>query len=487
MVLFLMTLSIVFSSFITIQLTSSEAQQSEQPQAPVSNNEQPAMKPHDQLAHSDSDQLAKIKEAYDIIKQHYALELDEEALIEGAIAGMLDALDDPYTVYMNRQSAEQFKRSLSSSFEGIGAEVMMREGRVTVVAPIKGSPAEKAGVRPHDQIISVNGENVEGMDLYQAVLKIRGPKNTEAVLEIERPGLTDTITITVVRDEIPLQTVYFETIEEAGLTFGKIQLTSFSAKTAGEFKEALEQLEREGIAGLIIDVRGNPGGYLDAVREIGDLVVPNQSIITEIENRAGQKVVYRSTLQESKPYPIVTLINNGSASASEILAVALQEAGGYKVIGQPSFGKGTVQGAIPMSDNSEIKITMARWLTPLENWINETGVQPDIIVEQPDFYFAAPIQGELPFKRDMNSSQISNLQLILSALGFDPGRQDGFYSDQTEAAVQQFQRAHSLAVNGQVDQDTAIKLQDELIDLIRNPSTDLQLRKAIEVLLDQRR
>jgi len=432
-----------------------------------------------------ADKLSKITEAYDLIRQNYVLEVDEEKLLEGAIEGMLNTLEDPYSVYMNPETAEQFKSSLQSSFEGIGAEVMLQNNRVTIVAPIRNAPAEKAGLRPNDQIISVNGENIEGLDLYQAVLKIRGPKNTKAVLEIARPGVSENITITVVRDEIPIETVYSETINSGGKKFGKIQITSFGASTAEDFAKAFTKFEKNKVDGLVIDVRGNPGGYLDAVREIGKMLVPNEGIITSIQNRDGEKVVYRSTLKEKVKFPITILVDNGSASASEILAAALQEAGNYKVVGKTTFGKGTVQNTVSLKDESEIKITIAKWLTPKDNWIHQKGVKPDVEVDQPAYFHAAPINAEKPLEKEMNNDQVKNLQIILKGLGYDPGREDGFFSAETEMAVKSFQAKNNLPASGKVDEKTASLLQEQLIQVIKDPKNDVQLKKALEVLLEE--
>lgn len=432
------------------------------------------------------EKFQKVKEAYQIIRNNYVLDVDDEKLLEGAIEGMLSTLDDPYSVYMDQETAEQFKSSLQSSFEGIGAEVMLENGKVTIVAPIRGAPAEKAGLRSNDKILSVNGESLEGLDLQRAVLKIKGPKGTEAVLEVERPGVTEPLTITVIRDKIPLHTVYSDTIEKDGKTLGVIELTSFAEKTAEDFKAALSQLEKDGMDGLIIDVRGNPGGYLDAVREIGKLVVPNESIITNVQNRDGEKLlVYRSTLKDAKPYPITILVDQGSASASEILAAALQEAGHYKVVGTTTFGKGTVQSTVEMTDSSEIKITIAKWLTPNENWIHGTGVEPDVVVERPDYFTAIPIQTDRPLELNVNDDGVKNLQIILGGLGFDPGRKDGYFDAQTETAVRNFQSKNSLPVTGQVDEATAALMQEELIKVMQDPANDVQLQKAVEIILEQ--
>lgn len=489
-VLMLLGLSIVLSSIVTMLLIGNLQQEATQgpdtggvDQSQADQNGQTNGRP--EISQEVEEKFTKIKEAFEIIRTNYVLDVDENDLLEGAIEGMLNTLEDPYSVYMDPDAAEQFRSSLQSSFEGIGAEVTMQNGRVTIVSPIRGAPAEKAGLRPNDQILSVNGENIEGLDLHRAVLLIRGPKGTEAVLEIERPGVTETITIAVVRDEIPLETVYSETIRANGKRFGKIEITSFAQKTAEDFAKALANFEKEGIDGLVIDVRGNPGGYLDAVREIGKLIVPNESVITEIQNREGEKVAYRSSLKDSKPYPISILIDKGSASASEILAAALQEAGHYKVVGLTSFGKGTVQSTVRMDDTSEIKITIAKWLTPNENWIHGIGVQPDVVVEQPDYFLALPIQTKEPLVRDANNSHVRNLQVILRGLGYDPGREDGFYSAETEMAVRSFQAKNDLSASGEVDEATAALMQEKLIEVIRDPQNDLQLQEAVQLLLKE--
>ena len=481
----LVALSIMLSSLVTLLVIDSAPRHLASTQANVSIKEKHQAQNSPGVSVEVEEKFTKIKEAFEIIRHNYVFEVDEERLLEGAIEGMLKTLEDPYSVYMNPEVAEQFKSSLQSSFEGIGAEVTMQNGRVTIVAPIRGSPAEKAGLRPNDQLLSVNGEDLEGLDLQQAVMKIRGPKGSKATLVIKRPELAEPITITVVRGEIPLETVYAELLEVDGKKIGKIELTSFAQRTAERFAKELKRLESLGMQGLIIDVRGNPGGYLDAVEEIGKLLVPNESIITEIQNREGNKLIYRSTLKEKKPYPITILIDDGSASASEILASALQEAGGYTVIGVPSFGKGTVQSTVQMNDQSEIKIAIAKWLTPKGNWIHEKGVQPDIHVEQPDFFRAAPIQTEPPLREDMNSEAVANLQLILRALGYDPGRDDGFFSEQTKQAVIRFQQDHQLRPTGVVDEKTASLLQDKVIELIRDPQHDRQLQKAIEHIVKE--
>jgi len=428
-------------------------------------------------------ELNRFIEAYQKIMSTYVEQKSENDLIDGAISGMVESLNDLHSSYMDAEETESFFGSLSNSFEGIGAEVTMENGRVTVVSPIKGSPSEKAGIQPRDQIINVNGESLEGLNLFEAVNKIRGPKGTNAKLEIIRPGLTDPITISVIRDAIPITTVRHETISTRDGIIGKIEITNFGESTAKEFKTALVELESKEIQGLIIDVRGNPGGYLQSVLDIGNLLIPNNGVILQIEDRNTGIQPYKSALKEPK-YPIVAIIDKGSASASEILAAALQEAGNYPIVGETSYGKGTVQSPFELSDGSNLKLTIAKWLTPKGNWIHTKGVQPDIEVAQPEYYKAISFLEDVTLSLDMNNSQVSNLQLILKGLGFDPKRQDGYFDQNTEIAVKAFQKINGLPANGIVEQATAKKLQEKLIERLKDPNSDLQLQVAMETLIN---
>ncbi|WP_018132058.1 S41 family peptidase [Effusibacillus pohliae] len=420
--------------------------------------------------------FAKFNEVYQTIRGNYYQEVDDQKLLDGAISGMIAALGDPYSTYMDKETADQFHMSLSSSFEGIGATIESIDGRVTIASPIKGSPAEKAGLRAGDQIRKVNGQTLDGMDINQAVLLIRGKKGTKAELEITRPGSPDVLHVTIVRDEIPLETVYGENL---GNGIGKIQITSFSEQTAKRFEEELKKLEAQGIKGLIIDVRDNPGGLLDQVNEIANLLVPNKGVILQVEYRDGHKDVIKSTLQTAK-YPIVCLINGGSASASEILAAALKESGGYPLVGEKTFGKGTVQTSHDFKDGSNFKYTMAKWLTPKGNWIHKKGVEPDYQVSQPVYFNLPALNPDTPLKRDMTGAAVKTLQQMLIGVGLVPGRDDGYFSTQTEEAVKTFQRMNGLPVTGVVEGQTTVKLMDVIRE--KKKTNDTQLEKAISVL-----
>lgn len=425
---------------------------------------------------SDTD-LQKISTTYELIRKQFIHTVKSQTVVDGAISGMLSSLDDPYTVYMNQDEAKKFNESLAGSFTGIGAEVSLENGRVTVVSPIKNSPAERAGIHAKDMILSVNGEKLDGLSLNEAILKIRGPKGSQAKLEILRPGSNKAMEMIVVRDDIDYESVYMEMLPGK---IGKIEIRQFSQNTAERFLEDLKSLEGQGMKGLIIDVRDDPGGILPIVREIIDPFVPKGQVIYQVEERA--KLTKTESKGTGKQYPIAVLINKGSASASEILAAALHETIGSKLIGETSFGKGSVQVPIDMPDGSNIKITIAKWLTPKGNWIHGKGIKPDLAVAQPDYFTVAPLSKKTTLVYDTVSDDNKNLQLMLKGIGLKPGRTDGYYGKETQEAVKAFQHKQGIAVSGAVDKGTAERLEKAVLEQMQKPENDLQLQAAVDYL-----
>ncbi|PKF86725.1 peptidase S41 [Bacillus sp. BA3] len=422
-------------------------------------------------------EFEKLYTTYDKIKDNYYEEVDEEKLVDGAINGMIKSLDDPYSAYMDKKEASSFHESISSSFEGIGAEIQEQDGKIMVVSPIKGSPAEKSGVKPNDIILSVDGKSVEGLTSSEAVLKIRGEKGTKVDLSISRAGESAPIELTIKRDTIPIETVYAEMLDDG---VAKIQVTSFSEHTVQELKTALEEMSKKDMKGLVLDLRGNPGGLLDQAIEMASLFIPNGEVVLQVEDRSGEKLVEKSKNDGELKIPVVVLIDDGSASASEIVAAAVSESADIPLIGVKSFGKGTVQTAEDFKDGSNFKYTAAKWLTPEGNWIHKKGIKPDITVKLPDYASLPYISPDKELKASDSSSEVKAAEEMLKEAGHDPGKIDGFFDEATTNAVTAFQREQKIKETGTIKDDTTVKLMQVIQEKILK--NDTQVKKAVEVL-----
>lgn len=324
----------------------------------------------------------KVKEVQNIIKKYYIEEVDDEKLIEGAAAGIAAAVEDPYTVYMDEKSFEDFMIQSEGSYGGIGVVVSVdpEDNMITVVAPFEDTPGEKAGILPGDKIIKVNGKDVDGDHLEEAVSMMKGPKDTEVTITIMRDKLTEPKEITIKRDIIVLQTVKHKVV---GGNIGYIRITMFDEKTSEDFEKALNDLINQKVTGLIIDVRDNPGGLLKEVVKIADRILP-EGIIVYTEDRNKNRETEYSDANEVN-LPIAVLINGGSASASEILSGAIKDYGKGTLIGTKTFGKGLVQNVFPLADGkTAVKVTISKYYTPNGISIQGVGIEPDITVELPE-------------------------------------------------------------------------------------------------------
>ncbi|CAM4304451.1 S41 family peptidase [Paenibacillus alkaliterrae] len=425
-------------------------------------------------------ELTKLNAVLELIETKYYQKVDRSELVDGAVSGMMSSLEDPYSVYMEKEVATHFSESIEGSFTGIGAEVTLENGRVVVVSPIKGSPAERSGLLAKDVLLTVNGVKLDGLNLQEAVAKIRGPKGTKAKIQVQRAGFSEPIQLVLIRDDIDVETVY-GSLRPDGV--GVIEIRQFSLHTAERFKEELAKLEKQGMKGLVLDVRNNPGGVLPVVVEIAQSFMAKGTTIVQVEDRDGNR---EKTLSEgqSKPYPIAVIMNNGSASASEILAGALQEGAGAKLVGETSFGKGTVQVSYnkALGDGSIVKMTIAKWLTPKGNWIHVKGIKPDIEVQPPDLYTVARLSLNETLKQDMISEQVKSMQIMLHGLGYEPKREDGYFGAETAEAVKKFQSEHGLPATGQVDKQTGEALEKAVIAWIQDKRHDTQLHEAIKAV-----
>lgn len=425
----------------------------------------------------DRNEFNKLYKAYDELEKKYFKEVDTEKLIDGAIDGMVKALDDPYSDYMTKEENEQFQESIGASFQGIGAEIQEQNGNIIVVSPIKGSPAEKAGIKPNDKIIAVDDKNIQGMSANEAVLLIRGEKGTKVTLSIQRGDSSEPLELTITRDEIPINTVYSEMLEDG---VAKIQITSFSRHTDKDLTVALKEMESKGMKSLIIDLRHNPGGLLDQAVTISNLFVPKGKLLFQVEYRDGSVEKFIAKEGKKIDIPTVVLIDEGSASASEILAAAVRESSNIPLIGETSFGKGTVQTAEEFKDKSNIKYTMAKWLTPNGNWIHEKGIEPDYKESLPDYATLPFIDPEVELKESSMSEEVKAAEEMLKVIGYNPGKVDALFDEDTKTAVKEFQQDVEIEATGILSGETTRALMNKLRDhMLEN---DPQVKKAIEVL-----
>lgn len=320
---------------------------------------------------------------------------DAGALIRGATAGLVDALEDPYSVYMGREEYQRFlSSSVSGNYTGVGIEIVANDGYITVVAPIKNTPAYRAGILPNDQILAVDGQSIVGWTTNQASSVIRGIPGSSVVLTIRRAGTPQPFDVSIVREVIQLSTVEWKMLEPG---IGYIQLTAFREDTAELCQSAVSRLRTEGMKALILDLRDNPGGLLDESIDVSDIFVAPGLVVSTVY-RDGRKEDHLAD-QPALGIPLVALINGSSASAAEITAGAIQDRDAGILVGVKSFGKATVQHLFNLPDGSGLKLTTARYLTPSGRDINRRedgtgGIEPDVVVEN------LPPQGQLRVRLD---------------------------------------------------------------------------------------
>ena len=336
-----------------------------------------------------------LSEVWTIIYNSYVNQsaIDNEKLAQGAIDGMMQALGDPYSsYYYNYNTLEDY---LQGSFEGIGATVSKESGQLAVVSPIKGSPAERAGIKAGDHILEINGEPTDDLTVTEAVIKIRGPKGTTVTLLIQHEGESTPVEMQIIRAKITEPSVDYKSLSD---DIGYIQIAYFADHTVSEFQTALNDAIINGSKGLILDLRGNPGGYLEVVADIADEFLDGGVILYEATD--SLEIIRDWTASSgglAVDIPLAVLVDNSSASGSEVLAGALQDHGRAVIIGTQTFGKGSVDSTYELQDGSALYLTTGRWLTPDKHAIEGVGITPDFVVEQSDEDTASGVDTQLNF------------------------------------------------------------------------------------------
>lgn len=324
--------------------------------------------------------VEKVSEALHIIKENYVEDTTADKLIDGAVKGMLQALEDPYTHYLDKKDFGYFKEQTTGKFEGVGMIIGAKDGHVAVVSPLEGTPAERAGIKAGDIIAEIDGKNTKGMSVDDAVSKIRGKKGTMVSLVLMRSGIEEPIKVKLTREEIN-QPNFKSDIYDGKL--GYVRITQgFNEQTDADMRKHLEKVKKDGAKGIILDLRGNPGGLLDSAVNVVSKFVDSGAVV-KIQGRDGRvrsDLVRPDDLTDTR-IPLVVLVNHGSASASEIVAGAVQDYNRGVIVGEQTFGKASVQTVINLTDGTALLLTTDKYLTPNGRMIHKKGIKPDVVVK----------------------------------------------------------------------------------------------------------
>lgn len=323
-------------------------------------------------------------EAWNKLDKNYVGDINVQDFVYGSISGLFSSTGDPYTEFLKPKENERFKDDISGEFEGIGIEISSVNNLPTVVAPLPDSPAEKAGIKAKDIIAEVDGAATADLAFDEVIDKIRGEKGTEVKIKISREGEKDLIDFSVIRGSIKVASVTNEIKNHNGKTISYIKIRQFGDDTELLFNEALAEAEKEMSSAIILDLRNNPGGYLETSVSMASNFLDGGVVVTEVDKSGNKKDFKTNKRAKFKDVKLIVMVNGGSASASEIVAGALKDRNRATVIGSKTFGKGSVQVLENLSDGSAVKITVAKWLTPNGNHIDKTGIEPDVAVEEDD-------------------------------------------------------------------------------------------------------
>lgn len=312
------------------------------------------------------------------VHRDYVGDINDQSLLYSSIKGMVNGLNNPYTIFLDPAEAKRFKEDVTGEFSGIGVEIGMKDKVLTVIAPLDDTPAQKAGLKNGDIIAKIGEKDTSAITIDDAVSLIRGPKDTVVKLTVLPKSSNDLKELEIRRDTITIKSVKFEIKNNS---IGYLHITQFSQDTPNEVRKALDDMKDKKISGIILDLRNNPGGYLDGAQQVASQFISAGVVVSEQEKNGSKKDLYTTQDPVFPDLPMVVLVNNGSASASEIVAGAVQDRGRAKLVGEKTFGKGSVQSVEKLAGGASLKITVAKWLTPLGRQIDGEGIKPDVEVK----------------------------------------------------------------------------------------------------------
>ena len=409
------------------------------------------------------------------VKANYVDEVKNKQLIEGAIKGMLETLD-PHSNFLPTDLYKDMQTDTSGKFGGVGIEIGMKDNILTILAPIEDTPAWKAGLKPLDRIVKINTESTKGMNLMEAVSKMRGKPRTDVTLSIYREGFEKLRDIKITREIIKIQSVKHEVLEPQ---YGYVRLTTFNESASNDVKKAIEEMSKKAkLRGLVFDMRTNPGGLLDQAVEVASLFVDDGVVVSTIGRNKDQKEVkYALKGKAYKDFPVAILVNSSTASAAEIVAGALQDHHRAIIMGQPTFGKGSVQTVVPLPPDMGLKLTIARYYTPSGRSIQEKGVQPDVLLDEydPKLLSQAKLKGEAFREKDLKGHMANT-----------DGEKSGdssvkeFKKEELDAMVRESKdkkKGSDRSSSKEKDRE-----EDDMIPQRMNPKEDYQVKQALTSL-----
>lgn len=420
----------------------------------------------------------KVLQVYSTIKNNYVTPSATKKLADGAITGMVNSLDDPFSNYLQNTDATSLNTQISGSFGGIGATMMQTSDGVKVDSVNSGSAAQKAGIKAGDKIVKVNGKSMAKKDINKVVAKVRGKIGTTVTIVVDRSGKQ--LSFTMKRAKVSMPSVSGK-IDSSNKQIGIITFTTFTETSAQQIKKTVKKLRSKGAKKFVLDLRGNPGGVLDQALAIDSMFLKDGQTIVKVQPRKGKgkTEVYKAGAKYDNGFkitePTVVLIDGNSASAAEITAAALNQSAGIKLIGTKSYGKGTVQTVAQISNTSELKLTIAKWLTPDGSWIHHKGIKPTITEDYPSYAYIKAISAT-SLQPNQVSTDVKSMQKMLVALGYKVQTVNGYYGSDTSAAVKQFQSKNGLSATGTADAKTLAKMEMQLSTKIGD--NDNAMKKA---------
>ncbi|MBE5662912.1 S41 family peptidase [Staphylococcus sp. SS60] len=412
------------------------------------------------LSQTEQENLNKIEYAYKTLNKDYYKKQDSDKLTKAAIDGMVKELKDPYSEYLTQEQTKSFNEGVSGDFVGIGAEMQKKNDQIMVTSPMKGSPAERAGIRPRDVITKVNGKSIKGKALDEVVKEVRGKENTEVTLTVQRGSEEKDVKIK--REKIHVKSVEYQKKGDVGV----ITINKFQNDTSGELKDAVLKAHKDGLRKIVLDLRNNPGGLLDEAVKMSNIFIDKGKTVVKLEKGNDTESIKTSNdaLKEAKDMDVSILVNEGSASASEVFTGALKDYHKAKVYGSKTFGKGIVQTTREFDDGSLLKYTEMKWLTPDGHYIHGKGIKPDVAINTPKYQSLNVIPSSKTFKLGDDDKNVKTIKIGLSALGYNVDNESSKFDTALENQVKAFQQDNKLEVNGEFNKETNNKFTELLVE-----------------------